>query len=593
MDTRFLRRSLALSVAAFLLLSACTHSERVPDSDGDVLTWSIWNGYDKFLNLLNETYPDIELELTPYTGRNRTGYSWAQMRGDDIPDIFITSQILDKELAKERLLDLSGYDFVNSFSTRILDQMAIDGGIYLLPVNYAMYGIFYNKTLMEEYGWEVPRNFAELESLCAEIEAAGLIPGVIGTQLTGGSFSTVFNLAKTSWLTTPAGMDWERDFLAGNATAKGVWEETMDYVQRYIDMGMFYTDPEDRNDPQLLLDYLGNRKAVFCTVVTTVNITAFPDTGDELGMMPFISEDGSKNIYMYSPVSYLGISKRLLEPGNEKKLENAIRILSLIYSNEGQTTLISEETPCVMSVIDSGEIPEDSLIYDAQQAFWDGRAFGMTYAGWENNLVNIGQAYKEWFRKENDMDGAQCISRMDELQNSSLTQSDLLYFCESTTDFTLEETAKLIGKALGSAVGADAAMISVGEFHERYGELKSSVTGKLYAGKINDEIINTICPSNEGGYAIMSMTGAQAKQLAQEGFDADGNGNPYPYILVTRGDKELVDSEVYAVAFLNKGYTEKVSQKNLAEIHDGSLLDFLRIWLVEQKRVSPDGNPWE
>ena len=69
--------------------------------------------------------------------------------------------------------------------------------------------------------------------------------------------------------------------------------------------------------------------------------------------------------------------------------------------------------------------------------------------------------------------------------------------------------------------------------------------------------------------------------------------NPYPYILVTRGDKELVDSEVYAVAFLNKGYTEKVSQKNLAEIHDGSLLDFLRIWLVEQKRVSPDGNPWE
>ena len=134
MDTRFLRRSLALSVAAFLLLSACTHSERVPDPDGDVLTWSIWNGYDKFLNLLNETYPDIELELTPYTGRNRTGYSWAQMRGDDIPDIFITSQILDKELAKERLLDLSGYDFVNSFSTRILDQMAIDGGIYLLPV---------------------------------------------------------------------------------------------------------------------------------------------------------------------------------------------------------------------------------------------------------------------------------------------------------------------------------------------------------------------------------------------------------------------------------------------------------------------------
>ena len=86
---------------------------------------------------------------------------------DDIPDIFITSQILDPELAKERLADLSGYDepppgaqadrsraaavknsrrritlrvklakerladlsgydFVNSFSTAILDQVSID-----------------------------------------------------------------------------------------------------------------------------------------------------------------------------------------------------------------------------------------------------------------------------------------------------------------------------------------------------------------------------------------------------------------------------------------------------------------------------------
>ena len=48
------------------------------------------------------------------------------------------------------------------------------------------------------------------------------------------------------------------------------------------------------------MDYLGNRKAVFCTMVATVNITEFPETGDELGIMPYISEDGSKNIYMYT-----------------------------------------------------------------------------------------------------------------------------------------------------------------------------------------------------------------------------------------------------------------------------------------------------
>lgn len=120
------------------------------------------------------------------------------------------------------------------FSTAQLDQVAIDGGVYLLPVNNAMYGIFYNKTLMKEHGWEIPANFEELEALCAEIEEAGLIPGVLGTELTGTTFSTVFNLAKTSWLTTPEGMRWEQDFLDGQATAAGTWEGTMDYIRQYI-----------------------------------------------------------------------------------------------------------------------------------------------------------------------------------------------------------------------------------------------------------------------------------------------------------------------------------------------------------------------
>ena len=286
-----------------------------------------------------------------------------------------------------------------------------------------------------------------------------------------------FNLAKTGWLTTPEGVAWERDFLAGEASAEGRWEETMDYVQRYIDIGMFHTDPEDRNNPDVVLDYLGHRRSVFCTAVLTLNITELPETGDKIGMMPFISEDGSKNIYMYSPSSYIGISRRLTEPGNEKKLENALRLLSLLYSPEGQAAFITEDTPCVMGVRGAGSVSPDAMIHDAQRALWEGRAFPMTYAGWDHILSDVGQAYKEWFRGENGMDGPGCVARMDELQRVSLNQSH--YFCESTADFTLEETAALVGKALGSSVGADAAMIPVGEYHKDGTAPRSSVSGKI------------------------------------------------------------------------------------------------------------------
>lgn len=90
-------------------------------------------------------------------------------------------------------------------------------------------------------------------------------------------------------------------------------------------------------------------------------------------------------------------------------------------------------------VLNNAAVPEGSLIYDAQQAMWDGRAFPQTNVGWENILANIGQAYKDWFRGENGMDGPRCIARMDELQNAWLNNSDVVYFCESTADFTLEE----------------------------------------------------------------------------------------------------------------------------------------------------------
>lgn len=592
------RRCLAaLLAASLLLLSGCgSSSDEASDTDSGALTWETWGGYgahQKFLELAKEKYPDIELEFISYTGGNRTGYSWAQMRAGDIPDIFITSQILDKDLAKEHLVDLSGYPFINDLPTSVLDQISLDGEVYLLPVNYAMYGIFYNKTLMEEHKWEVPSDFAELKALCEEIRQEGLIPGVIGTQLTGGPFSTVFNLAKTDWFTTFEGVKWEQDFLAGDAAAKGRWEDTMDYVKQYIDIGMFHTDPQDINNPELLLSYLGNRQAVFCTAVQTVNITEFPETGDKLGMMPFISKDGGKNIYMYSPSFYFGLSSRLTEPGNEKKLEDAVKLLSLVYSEEGQAAFIDETTPCVMSTLNSTVVPEDALIYDAHQAFLEGRAFPMTYTGWEPVLPDIGQAYKEWLRSENDMDGTKCIARMDELMQQHLDQSDHIYFCESTEDFTLEETGRLVGKALGSQSGADAAMIPLGEFHEGGVEISSGITGKLYAGKINQDIVSTICPGTDGEYTVMSMTGAEAKELAKAGFDAAGDHNPFPYLLVTKGGAELKDDESYQVAFLLDGYTEETAEKYPHQTHKGSMKDFLTAWLKEQGTVSPDGNPWK
>ena len=605
MGKKMARCLFVVFIAAALSVSACTPASPGGKgrgetdgkaADGDALTWGTWGSYANhkdFFELLNETYPEVELEFVYYKGGNKTGYSWAQMRADDISDIFITSQIVDEDLAGERLVDLSSYPFINDLSTSVLHEVSIDGGIYLLPTGNSMYGIYYNKTLMDEKGWKVPDNFTELEALCKEIEKEGMIPGVIATQVTGGPFSAVSNLAKTSWLTTPEGVNWERDFLAGRATAEGMWEDTMDYVQRYIDIGMFHVDPGDASSFELIEEYLGGRKAVFLTAVATVSDTRIAGSTDELGMMPYVSEDGSKNVYMYSPTYYFGISRRLAEPGNEKKLEDAVKVMSLLFSPEGQAALMGEDSPCVMGVLDGSDVSEEALLYDARRAMKEGRAFQMTYANWENVLADMGLVFKEWFWGEEGMDGARCIARMDELQQNYLEGSRTHNFCESKADFSLEETAELAGKALGSATGADAVMVPVGEFREDGFELKAGISGRLYAGNINADVVSGISPGVDGEYAMMTMSGAEAKALAGEGFDACGDGDPYPYLLVTRDGSALDDGTKYQVAFFMQGYTEEVAIEYSAEVHEGSLQKFLQDYLREQKEVAPDANPWK
>ena len=144
---------------------------------------------------------------------------------------------------------------------------------------------------------------------------------------------------------------------------------------------------------------------------------------------------------------------------------------------------------------------------------------------------------------------------------------------------------------MGSAAGADAAIIPLGEFHDGV-ELSAGITGRLYAGKINTDTVGAIAPNHDGEYAVLTMTGAEAKALARAGFDLAGDGNPFPYVLVTRGGGELEDGRTCQVAFLMKSYTEETGAACGAQVERGSVRTFLREWLEEQGTVSPGGNPW-
>ena len=182
---------------------------------------------------------------------------------------------------------------------------------------------------------------------------------------------------------------------------------------------------------------------------------------------------------------------------------------------------------------------------------------------------------------------------MDELQSSHLNNENGIYFCESTAPFTVEQTARLVGQALGSAADADAAIIPYAPAHQEGAALLAGITGRLYRDRINTDVAWSIGPGLDGEYAVLTMTGAQAKELAEAGFAPAGDGEPYPCVLVTRGGGELEDGQTCRVAFLMGSYTEEMGQACHAQVTAGYVWDILRDWLAEQKVVSPDETRWE
>ena len=91
------------------------------------------------------------------------------------------------------VLDLTGQPFVQNWDpSAIADANTYKGKVYSLNIGkVAMNGVYYNKTMFEQNGIQVPSTWSEFTALCKKLQAAGISP------MTGGG--------KDGW---PIGMMW-------------------------------------------------------------------------------------------------------------------------------------------------------------------------------------------------------------------------------------------------------------------------------------------------------------------------------------------------------------------------------------------------
>ena len=112
-------------------------------------------------------FPNVEIVMVHDGGNNSTSLLEGNLREGTSCDL-IFSRVIQKLTGKPQdyFYDLSGEEFVNNFYLTSLETcIQPDGGLYYLPGPSNLYGIIYDKTVMEENGWEVPGSYTEFTQL--------------------------------------------------------------------------------------------------------------------------------------------------------------------------------------------------------------------------------------------------------------------------------------------------------------------------------------------------------------------------------------------------------------------------------------------
>ena len=506
--------------------------------------------YTRLMELVHQKYPEIQLEVQAYRGRNATAYMRKQLESDHLPDIYNTTQVWDDALQQEHLLDLAKYPVTDLYNPARLNEVDVNGSTYLLPYDFSVSGIFCNTSLLERHGLAVPSSFAQLRDETAPaLAAAGVSLSDCIMNLPGFPFQYFFNISSTGYVNTLEGRKWQEDFISGDVDASPL-ESSVEFFQQWIDCGMvnYALGNTSIND-------VGSHFHENSTAFLMCTMSDFDDTDDHYELLPYLSEDGSQNVYITAPSRYYGLSRHLEDPGNEQKLEDALHFLEVLSTPEGYEAIMGGIS--TMCSIKDFTLSEDSPYYTIIETINNGYSAPMIYTNWSNYVVPMGTQILNWVQGE--AAGSEFIPMMNDLQQQVLANGTI-YYGTVTEELTNPQIAQLCGQIFMEAAGTDAALVSYNVYYADVPanqENSYGANGPMLPGPLSEEDITTFLPT--GWYdtiKFISKPGSFIKQLAAEGCDMRGNDHPYPYVFLTRDGQPLDDSTEYTCVLCGYGKTQ-------------------------------------
>ena len=330
--------TLLVSVTA---LSGCSGSDKSAETEDDSskekVVVALWGNQmlDTYAEYLCDMFPEVEFEFVLAT--NSTDYYRFRQDHDDMPDILSVRRfaLKDAVLLKDYLYDLSNTELANTYYGSYLDSYTYDdGSINWLPTCAEVDGIIINKTLFDEYGIEVPSDYADFVAACEAFEAVG-IRSFVSDFSADYTCMEVLQGASIPVLQSIEGRKWRQQYESGltNQLSEEVWLEVFENFFDFMEktgLGAEDATYPNRTPKELFTE---GKAAMFRG--TGADVISFPGRGDdEVLLLPYFGETENDNWYLTYPTFQIAASNKGMDNPEHEKL--ILDIMTAMVNQQGQ-----------------------------------------------------------------------------------------------------------------------------------------------------------------------------------------------------------------------------------------------------------------
>lgn len=177
------------------------------------------------VQIFNESQEQVYVDFQTNT-QDWEASLWAALAVDDAPDIIthIAQAKIQQYVDAGHLMDLSEMQCSEFITEEAKDPVSYQGGIYAIPVQTEIYGVFYNKDIFERAGiTEIPDTLESLEKAVEKLkplEEEGIYPfsaqyrdsGQLGFYMTYGGAGSLYQSVEEAGLGHSGVLEGEYSF---------------------------------------------------------------------------------------------------------------------------------------------------------------------------------------------------------------------------------------------------------------------------------------------------------------------------------------------------------------------------------------------